>query len=495
MPVLPDAERNHQYWNLIVGQAAIALGQSFHYTALNDIVAPKKEDAAKLGYNRSINWASQGAASLTTGPVIDRMSTQKIMVWTSLGRSALMLAVPVLFHFGFLSFGAFAVVIGIAGFLQMMNSTAGSVVFNQIIADDEAQYNRANSVSTIVLNAVGVIGPLAAGFFIAWLDGILGALYGNALSYGLYGVLLLATGVSWYFSLFPHDEMMTAKSQLDEQLKRDGVGPVTYKAVSGGQVDGVKTILVEVDGDPALATGVPATFGGFPVKVIARRHVLKEIIEGFKIVFSDRFLRTYILASTLAISSGDSLIFAALPRFLKDVLMAGGSIGYFLSAAALGAGISSMAMAFVRSKAKTPEVRKPGELDQLERQGRWSSWLHGLSWLVYIGVFFTGSVYASVALMFLSALLAAPDGVAWSGLLTRVVAGRYPESQGKIYSAISLHQMIASVIGVLVYGWLMSVLPTTTVLWIVAGVLLACATIDFICPFWFFPLDRMDRKP
>ena len=490
--VLQDEEHNRQFWKLILGQAAIALGQSFHYTALTDLVAPKKEDAAKLGYNRSINWSAQGAASLTTGPLIDRMSTQKILVWTNVGRSALMLAVPLLFHFGLLSFGAFAAVIAVAGFLQMMGSTAGAVTFNRILAKNEAEYNRANAISTIVMNAVGVIGPLAAGAFIAWMDGAVGLLFGNAWSYAVYGVLLLATGVAWLFSKFPNDEMLQAKRELDEKLKRDGVGPVRYRDVVGGQVDGRKTLFVEVDGDPALATGVPAAFGGFPVKVVAHRNIFKEVIEGFKTVFADRFLRLYLLASTLAIASGDALIFAALPRFLKDVLLAGtGSLGLFLSAAALGAGIGSALMAFLRSKGKrAPSHDSRGGMDQMQRQGRWSSWLHGLSWLVYAGVFFTGSLYGSVALMFLSALLAAPEGVAWSGLLTRVVAGRYPESQGKIYAAISLHQMLCAVIGMLLYGWLMSTLATVTVLWIVAGVLVLCALIDVICTHWFFPMGR-----
>ena len=489
--VLRDEERNRQFWSLTLGQAAIALGQSFHYTALNDLVAPRKEDAAKLGYNRSINWSAQGAATLTTGPLIDRMPTQKILVWANIGRSALMFAVPLLFHFGLLGFGAFAAVIAVAGFLQMMSSTASAVTFNRILAKNEAEYNRANAISTIATNVVGVIGPLAAGAFIAWMDAAVGLLFGNAWSYAVYGVLLLATAASWIFSKFPDDEMQPAKSELDERLKRDGVGPLRYRGVVGGRMDGLQTLFVEVDGDPALAKNLPATFAGYPVKAVARRRMFREVLDGFKIVFADRFLRLYLIASTLAIASGDALIFAALPRFLKDVLLAGpGSIGFFLSAAALGAGIGAALMAFVRNKSKTSSRESRDGMDQLQRQGRWSSWLHGLSWLVYAGVFFTGSLYGSVALMFISALLAAPEIVAWSGLLTRVVAGRYPESQGKVYSAISLHQMLCSVIGVLAYGWMMSVLPTMTVLWVAAGVLVVCALIDFICTRWFFPLDR-----
>ena len=71
-------------------------------------MAPSKEDAAKLGYNRAINWGAQAGASLATGPLVDRTSTQKVIIWTHLARSLLMLMVPVLFFHGMFGFGVFA---------------------------------------------------------------------------------------------------------------------------------------------------------------------------------------------------------------------------------------------------------------------------------------------------------------------------------------------------------------------------------------------------
>jgi MFS family permease len=129
-------------------------------------------------------------------------------------------------------------------------------------------------------------------------------------------------------------------------------------------------------------------------------------------------------------------------------------------------------------------------LDRLQRQGRWTSWVHGLSWLAYAAIFLTGSVSGAAGLMLLSALLAAPGMVAWSSLTTRVVAGRYPHDQGKVYSAMYFYQLFFSIGGVLLFGWLMSFLPTMTVLWLAGGVMVACALVDFVVPFFIFPLDR-----
>ncbi|MDD5301843.1 MAG: MFS transporter [Elusimicrobia bacterium] len=598
--VLPDEGRNRQFWIYTAGQALMLLGGNFHYTALPSLVAPAKEDAAKLGYNRAINWGAQAGASLATGPLVDRTSTQKVIIWTNLGRSVLMLLVPVLFFQGFLGFGVFAGLIAAAGFLQMAGTTAGSVAFNRILAGDVAHYNRANAVSTIVMNVVGVVGPLLAGAFIATVSAHFGLLSGNAMSYAVYGVLLLAAAVGYgLFLKLPRDEMMAARRELSDALKADGVGPVGFAGVTGGESQGRPAIFVEVNGDPSLAV-VPSTFGGFPVVAVARRRVFNEVIQGFKTIWADRFLRLYLLTTTAAVMSGDALLFAALPRFIADVLHAGpGSFGLFLAAAALGSGIGSGLMAFARdpeqmalapsarvfrselsareaaldeaaldaasaalrgalpavlARYKTEWAKGGGEIagerfgadlvaegaravglalgrseaealalieatsassdlrawaslrgakllarahtdaatgmNRLERQGKWSSWLHALSWLAYGALFFSGNLHLAAALMLLSALLGAPGIVVWSSLTTKVVSGSYHESQGKIYSAMYFYQLIVAVVGVLLVGWMMAAVPTMTALMITGGVMVLCAFFDFLSPALIFPINR-----
>ncbi|PIR18665.1 MAG: hypothetical protein COV48_06245 [Elusimicrobia bacterium CG11_big_fil_rev_8_21_14_0_20_64_6] len=598
--VLPDEGRNRQFWIYTAGQALVMLGGYFHYTALPKLAAPTKEDAAQLGYNRAINWGAQAGASILTGPLVDRTSTQRVIIWTNAGRSLLMLLVPVLFFTGHLGFAAFAGLIAIAGFLQMMGMTAGSVAFNRILATDVAYYNRANAVSTIVMNVVGVVGPLLAGAFIAVISAHFGLLSGNAMSYAVYGVLLLASAVGYGIYLkLPRDHMMAARRELSAILKRDGVGPAEFSGVTGGQAEGRPALLVEVEGDPALAV-VPASYAGFPVKAVARRRVLNEVLQGFKTIWANRFLRLYLLTTTVAIMAGDALLFATLPRFIADVLHAGpGSFGLFLSAAALGYGVGSGVMAFARdpqqmalapsarvfrselaagdaslsevrldaamaslrgalpsvlARYKTEWASGGGEIssarfgddlvtegaravalvlglseaealtllegtsaagdlrawaalrgakmlagayadsktgmNRLERQGKWTSWLHGLGWLAYGALFFTGNLHLAAGMMLLSALLSGPAMVVWTSLTTKVVAGSYHESQGKVYSAMFFYQLICAVVGMLLIGWMMAALPTMTVLWITTGVMALCAAFDIFSPAFIFPINR-----
>ena len=603
--VLPDEGRNKAFWAFTLGQSLATLGMDFHYTALPNLIASTKADTAKLGYNRATNWGAQAAGSLLTGPFVDRNPVKRTLVWTYVGRAVLMAAVPVLFVTGHFGFAIFCLLIAAAGFLQATGGTAGAVAFNRILGDDEAYYNRANAIMTIVTNVVGVVGPLLAGAFIASVGGLFAApLMGNALSYGVYAIILLATGVGYGMMLkLPRDEMLSARRELLKFLKDKDLGGAKVKGIGATKLpDGRQALVVEVSGvEPALVTGLPAEFAGYPITASAPRSPIRELIAGFKLTWGNRFLRRYLTLSTLSFASGDSLIFTVMPRYLADVLKAGpGAFGLFLAASALGVGLASGVMTMVKDPvqkalapaaaefrstlaARDPELtageldraasavrgslnevlerykaewvagngraRMPAELaadvlaeavpdlarvlslssdealglleasgaardirlwaarrgagyvesarrdaksgmDSLQRQGKWSNRMHAASWAAYAGVFFAHSLWPSAALMLLSAVLATPANVIWASLTTRVVAGSFPNDQGKVYSAMTFYMLAASVIGVLGLGWLMVSVPTATGLLGAAGILIACLVFDVIQTYVVFPLKK-----
>jgi Zn-dependent protease with chaperone function/MFS family permease len=603
--VLPDEVRNRAFWMFTLGQSLATLGVDFHYTALPNLVAPTKADTAKLGYNRAANWGAQAASSLLTGPLVDSQPVKRTLVWTYVGRAVLMAAVPVLFVTGHFGFAVFCLIIAAAGFLQSTGSTAGSVAFNRILGDDEAYYNKANAIETIVTNVVGVAAPLAAGAFIAWAGSLFAVpLMGSALSYGVYAVLLLATGVGYGLLLkLPRDAMLQTRRALKKSLKGADLGGGRVKDVEAERLpDGREGLLVGVaGGDASKAAGLPATFQGYPVRAGKPRSAVRELVEGFKLTWSDRFLRLYLTLSTLSLAAGDSLTFAALPRYLADILKAGpGAFGIFLSAMALGVGAASAAMTFVKDPAQaalapvaaefraamqardaeltageldraaasvrgalnevleryklewkegrgrtrsaqelaadvlaesapgvaraveaTPEeaaalleatgaardvrlwaarrgaryedgARRDAKsgMDSLQRQGRWSNIVHATSWLAYAGVFFAHALWPSVGLMVIASLLSTPANIIWSSLTTRVVAGRFPNDQGKVYSAMTFYMLACSVVGVLGLGWLMATVPTAVALLITGGILLACTVFDLVQTRLIFPINR-----
>jgi MFS family permease len=602
--VLPDPARNRAFWNFTLGQALVTIGFNFHYTALPGLLASGAGDTNKVTENRAIGWSAQAGASLLTGPLVDRQPAKRVIVWAYLGRGVLMAAVPLLFLTGHFGFAAFSGLIALAGFLQATTMNAASVAFNRILGDDESYYNRANAISTIVTDAVGIVAPLLAGAFIAWIAAHFPtALLGNAMSYGVYAITLLMAGVGYGFFLkIPQDDTTKLRGGLQAELKTADLGGAKVKGVSSGAVDGKPGLLVEIaDADPTAVKGLPKDYQGYPVKAVAARNPLREMIAGFRIAWADRFLRLYLLTTTVSMASGDALTFAALTRYLNDVLHAGaGAFGYFLAASSLGLALSSALMTFAKDPAQSalapaaaefrtvlaardPSLDDPtlnrassalrsalpavlaryktqwqkdptltratsalaGDvlaeasapvgaalgltpadaaallessgasdavrrwaskrgarllstaqkdaktgMDSLQRQGRWTAYAQAASWIVYGAMFFVHGLHSSIGLMLVSSVLAGASSIVWSSLSTRVIAGSYPQDQGKVYSAMSFYWLAVSVVGVLGIGALLTALSTSTALLVTAGVLVLCAICSALQGRLSFPLAR-----
>ncbi len=511
--VLPDAERNREYWKFVIGQALSATGVAFHYTALPTLVAQTKEDSWKLGANRAVNWGSQAAANLSTGPMLDRTSVRRVLSLTLLARSALLFLIPVLFFNGALGFLPFLAITFAMGFLQSMTISAGSVAQLRIMAGNEAEYNRANAVYNLVTNVVGVVAPLLAGSFIGLMDARFGLLAGNALAYAVYGGLALVVALAWALLRTSNEPVMESRKRLAVELASEVSGRTRARAVYVER-DGAKPgLLVEVDGDPTVATGLPREFEGFAVRAIPKRHPLREFAEGMRLIWSHRFLRLAMLFPTLYLIAADSLVFTALPRYIRDIadltvpgFLAGvpflgaalsalstkaGAMGLYLAASSLGVGLSALVL-LRRSKSRAEDTK--GRLTHLERQGVWSSILHGVGALAYWGVFFSAGLWGSVGSMFLVMLLQGPAWIVWASLSQKALQESFPEHMGKMYSAMFFYQLACSILGVLFFGWLMQAVATTTALWIVGLVMTGAAILDFIEPYVALPVNRTSDR-
>jgi Zn-dependent protease with chaperone function/MFS family permease len=465
--VLSDKDSNREFWKYTLGHSFLLVGAYFHYTALPKLAGDS------IYKNRAANWAAQGAASLSTGPFIDRHSVKGVLVWTQLGRALLALAVPILFFNGFLGAGMLLLALSAAGFLQSMTTTAGAVAFNRILGDSPEEYNRANSVYNLVTNIVGVAAPLLAGGFISLMDAKYGLLSGNALSYGVYALALLGASVAFGLWLkIPRDDLLQARAELAKALKGKVKGVSTQRAEQGRP----ETLVIEVSGE--APEGLPTEFKGYAVKVVPARRAIKELVEGFVLMTKNRFLRLTLLFSTLSIMAGDVLVYGMLSRLIQEGFKAGaGAFGILLAASSLGLGLSAIAMIFVKGK-------------NLERQGKWSSIVHGLGWLSYLGVFFAGNLWVSAAFLTLASVFHGVGMVVWSSLTQKVMMDSFPSDMGKVYSSMYFYQLMAAVAGLLLFSWLAAPLSWPVLLTIVAVVVVLCALADFIVPWLIFPIKR-----
>ncbi len=430
--VVPDAGRNRAFWTLTLGRALATFGAAFGYTALPNLAAPTKADAVNVGYNRVAKGGAEAASTLLTGPLVDRWPVERTLAWAHVACGALLVPIPILCATGHFNFAVFSLLTAAAGFVQAAGGTADAVAFNRVLGGDEERYNRAHAIGAVATSLAGVVGPLLAGAFIAWSGSVFARpLMGSALSFGVYAVLLLAIGAGY----------------------------------------GLRLKLPRAGGPPAAA---------------APRSPARELVEGFALAWSNRFLRLSLALSTLSLAVVNSLMFTALPRYLDDVLKAGpGALGLFFAVFFLGMNAASGAMAFVPSAAPAS-----GGMDLLQRQAQRSTVLRAASWLAYAGVFFARSLWPSVGLMFLTALLAGLADIVHSSLMTRIVNGDFPRDQGKVYSATNFYMRACSIPGVIGLAWLMGAAPTPAALQVVAGILGACAVLDLAQARVLFPLDR-----
>jgi MFS family permease len=129
-------------------------------------------------------------------------------------------------------------------------------------------------------------------------------------------------------------------------------------------------------------------------------------------------------------------------------------------------------------------------LNSMERQGRWSSWLNGAGWLLYWGVFFLPTLHLSLAAIVVASMLQAPAMAIWSGLVQHVLGTKYPESMGKIYSAINFYTLVFGILGPIIFTPLVKALSIGGVLAVTAASLTVVAFLDFLQPRKSFPLEK-----
>jgi hypothetical protein len=169
----------------------------------------------------------------------------------------------------------------------------------------------------------------------------------------------------------------------------------------------------------------------------------------------------------------------------------------YLAGASAGTALSSLLL-MLRPQVPLPDLpgwissaSRPGPgrgaLDEMEKQGSWSSILHGLGWLCYGAVFFAPNLWLSLTAMVTAFLLQGPVLAVWPSLIQRELNGRYPDDMGKVVAAISFYQLLFTILGSLVIGWMMAYLPTGRVLWLIGGVMVFMAVLDFIEPYHIFP--------
>ncbi len=148
------------------------------------------------------------------------------------------------------------------------------------------------------------------------------------------------------------------------------------------------------------------------------------------------------------------------------------------------------------AQTKDAERSLKSGLTLLERQGRWTSILHGLGWFVFLGVFGTGNLWLSTAAMVASSVLQGPAMSVWGSLVTEALRRNHRQDQGKIYSAINFYCLVFGILGPFLFGGLLTYAaahPAIHVMTIALWAVTLMAALDIWQAWKNFPMETRRR--
>ncbi|MBI5245024.1 MAG: MFS transporter [Elusimicrobia bacterium] len=497
-----DPERNKSFWRYVFGNIIYTFGiemytvglpylvSSFTKNSLRENNDPRAGNAeavqALVRENRSLariaHWTAQ-AFSYVSIPLFTRNSDGSLK-WLPRSfwiRSAVLGGiVGVFFASGLLSVTgalyALAGFIAVQSFFQGLSVTMESVGLNRMLGDKsvtDKERVRANAILTFAYSAVAIIGPAIAGQ-ISMVGDFMGKTgVGSAVIYGLYA---LSAGIAG---------LIYATVRIFKQKESD----------PAAQASGAKE-----------KTGL----GG----------VLKELgtslKDGVRMIFKDRFLRIYTIATLLVSLFSDPLIFNVLPEYVENLIAANpATIGAALKIPVLGwflKGMTSTPMGFfsllvvfssigsILGSLLVDPVRKLLDRLGFKSEESMSVPLFALAAL-QIPLFWlmisVPSMWLVLPLYGLQTFLGSFALMIISGIHQKKMGTYTGKKVGQMLAAESFLGIIAAIISTYVYGFVLNGIPIATALLFAAVATTVYGIFQLVLPWLAFSKEqrRRDRGP
>lgn len=306
--VFRDPERNRSFWRLFLGEQLHQFGFQMYMVALPYLmqaftrntlresgrVLDPEALSALVRENRSLgrlaHWVSQ-AVSYVAIPIFEGNGTggpRRWLVRSAFARALFLFGVPaVFFASGLLSAPAALYVllglIGLQSFFQGIYVTMNSVAASRIMGDPEvtdSERLRANAIRTFGAAVIAIIAPALAGKIATVRDFLGKTGVGSALIYGIYAATVGLAGL-----VFATIRILGERRDAAPGSSEAGAEPV--RGVGG-----------------------------------AVKLAFTSMIEGLKLVWRNRFLRTLLAINLVMSLFSDPLVFNVLPEYVEGVLKA-----------------------------------------------------------------------------------------------------------------------------------------------------------------------------
>lgn len=199
--------RSRDFRFLMAGQVAGLLGNHLYLIALPWLILQLTGDVVAMGTAILLSGVSRIGLMLMGGVASDRLSSRTVMLGSNIARVGLLALLAWLVLAGQVELWMLYGFSFTYGLIEAFLAPARSAIVPQIVRPDSLQM--ANVVASGLEQGCGLIGPVAAGFAIAWANGALAGtgartpgLYGVGVALGLDALATLASVVMlWHVSL------------------------------------------------------------------------------------------------------------------------------------------------------------------------------------------------------------------------------------------------------------------------------------------------------
>ena len=154
---------------LVVAELISTLGSRMTYLALPWFVLVTTGSAAKMSVVLAVQILPMAILGVPSGSLVQKLGSRTTMLVADFARAPLIMALPLLYSAGLLSFGVLLGIVAAIGAFMPPYAASQRVILPELVGEDVTTMAQANSLLEGGFSAAGLIGPALAGILIPFL--------------------------------------------------------------------------------------------------------------------------------------------------------------------------------------------------------------------------------------------------------------------------------------------------------------------------------------
>ena len=272
--------RNRSLIGLVTAELVSLTGSSMTFVALPFFVLITTGSTAKMGWALAAEMLPIAIFGIPAGTVIAKLGTKKTMLISDAARGPLLLIIPILHHYGDLSFAALLGTTFAIGIFAAPYFASSRLVVPEVAGEDEQAVASVNAVLSGANQLTQLAGPVLAGVII----GLFGA-----------STVLVVDGCTYIFSFLVILTVVRAGKRVEAAAQQKGVfsglkfllgdsllGPMVIAACAINFVaQGIALGVQAIDYFRYHASGhvVGILFAGFGIGALAGAIVAQQLTQ------------------------------------------------------------------------------------------------------------------------------------------------------------------------------------------------------------------------